>query len=204
LLSTNIFKNSIYPFNEYNLTQSRIYKISLLGEGGVGKTALRHRFLGEGFKDSYQMTIGADFAAKQVKVDGMNVVAQIWDLAGQERFETVRSVYYKGTLGGLLVFDITRPETYEIIANWVGELVKNNSDRVVPMALIGNKGDLRGQGSVEVDASYPTEYARILSDWSGYTVPYIETSALSGENVELAFETLIRNVTQYLEQFRTS
>ncbi|MHA2168477.1 MAG: GTP-binding protein [Candidatus Kariarchaeaceae archaeon] len=178
--------------------KTRIYKITLLGEGGVGKTALRHRYLGDKFKAHYSMTIGADFAAKRTKVDDIDITAQIWDLAGQDRFETVREVYYRGATGALLVYDITREDTYNIIPKWIAELMKNNSNRMVPLVLIGNKGDLRGQMSNEVSVEQAQEYGRLLSDWCGYHVPYVETSALSGQNVEEAFQTLLRNVGHYI------
>jgi len=181
---------------------SKIYKVCLLGEGGVGKTSLRYTYLGQGFKKGYSMTIGADFAAKRAEVDGEHITAQIWDLAGQERFEAVRSVYYRGSVGGLLVFDITRPETFSSLPNWITELIQNNNNKIVPFVLIGNKGDLRGQTPNEVNTADAQSYAKSLSDWSGYNVPYVETSALSGINVDDAFITLLRNVRSYLEQFR--
>ena len=176
--------------------------MTLLGEGGVGKTALRHRYLGQGFKDNYNMTIGADFAAKKATVDGIDITAQIWDLAGQQRFNSVRATYYKGCVGALLVFDITRLDTYNIIPSWLEELMSNNNDKIVPLVLIGNKADLRGYGENEVHADDARQYAKMLSDWSGFSVPYIETSAKSGLNVEEAFQTLLKNVNVYLEQFR--
>lgn len=182
--------------------KTKIYKVVLLGEGGVGKTALRHTYLGQGFKKGYSMTIGADFAAKRAEVDGQAITAQIWDLAGQERFEAVRSVYYRGCVGALLVFDITRPDTFNALPSWITELIQNNNNTLVPLVLIGNKGDLRGQTPSEVDGSASTLYASQLSDWSGYNVPYVETSALSGQNVDSAFVTLLRNVNTYLQQFR--
>ena len=82
-------------------------KIILAGDGAVGKTSLREQYLGRGFTGQYLQTIGADFALKTDTVAGENVKYQIWDLAGQPRFKTVRSVYYIGAVGALLVFDIT-------------------------------------------------------------------------------------------------
>ncbi len=146
------------------------------------------------------MTIGADFAAKRTDVDGETITAQIWDLAGQERFEAVRSVYYRGCTGALLVFDITRPDTYQVIPNWLGELISNNNDRIVPLILIGNKSDLRDSSEDPVARSDAEEYAKSLAEWSGFEVPYVETSALSGVNVEDAFTTLLRNVNSYVEE----
>lgn len=177
----------------------KIFKIVLLGDGAVGKTALRHRYLGDGFQQSYSMTIGADFAVKRVNLDGEEVVAQIWDLAGQIRFQSVREVYYQGATGALLVFDITRSPTFENIPNWITELLENNKSKIVPMVLIGNKSDLRNttEGSIPYESGL--DYAQSLSSWSSFEIPYIETSALSGDNVEDGFAILLRNIENYLD-----
>jgi len=172
----------------------KIFKVVVLGDGAVGKTALRHRYLGEGFKQSYSMTIGADFAVKRVDLDGKEIVAQIWDLAGQLRFQSVREVYYQGAAGGLLVFDITRAATFESIPNWITELLENNKNKIVPMVLIGNKSDLRASTPEAITLESGQDYAKNLSAWSKFEIPYVETSALSGDNVEDAFATLLRNI----------
>lgn len=140
------------------------------------------------------MTIGADFAVKRVDLDGKEIVAQIWDLAGQLRFQSVREVYYQGATGGLLVFDITRASTFESIPNWITELLENNKNKVVPMVLIGNKSDLRASTPEAISFDAGNDYAKSLSDWSKFEIPYVETSALSGDNVEAAFVTLLRNI----------
>ena len=188
-----------------SVQRRKIFKITLLGEGAVGKTALRLRYLGEGFKQSYSMTIGADFAVKRVQVDGQEFVAQIWDLAGQVRFQSVREVYYQGTMGSLLVFDITRPETLHAIPNWIRELMEHNKNKstIVPMVLIGNKSDLRGKIPTALPREVGEKYAQSLSEWSGYQVPYVETSAKTGDNVDQAFITLLRNIANYLEKPKT-
>ncbi|MDH5646199.1 MAG: GTP-binding protein [Candidatus Heimdallarchaeota archaeon] len=178
------------------MSRRKIHKIMLLGEGGVGKTSLRKTYLGENFKDDYSMTIGADFAVKRVEMDGMEIVAQIWDLAGQPRFKTIREVYYPGTAGVLLVFDLTNPYTFEQVLNWLQEMLESNQNKIVPMILIGNKSDLRDQLNGIMSKEVGLDYARKLSEWSGYEVPYVETSALSGFNVDEAFVTLLRNIEQ--------
>ena len=172
----------------------KIYKVVVLGDGAVGKTALRHRYLGEGFKQSYSMTIGADFAVKRVELDGKEIVAQIWDLAGQLRFQSVMEVYYQGATGALLVFDITRSSTFESIPQWVTELLENNKQKIIPMVLIGNKSDLRDSSPEAISFDAGQEYAKSLTTWSQFEIPYVETSALNGENVEDAFATLLRNI----------
>jgi len=178
----------------------KIFKVTLLGDGAVGKTSLMKTYLGEGFKSGYSMTIGADFAVKRLKIDGHDFVAQIWDLAGQQRFSAVREVYYRGTSGCLLVFDITRRVSFENIPSWIAELLKNNNNRIVPLILIGNKSDLRPTAKDPVLREQAEEYARSLSAWSGFTVPYIETSAKTGENVDEAFKTLLKNIVLYYER----
>ena len=119
-------------------------KIVLCGEGAVGKTALRERYLGKEFTSSYLMTIGADFAVQKTEVEGKEVKFQIWDLAGQERFNSVRSLYYQGSHGVLFVFDVTRPESIQRLADgWIHELKKHIRGGPIPAVVLGNKTDLR-------------------------------------------------------------
>lgn len=172
----------------------KVYKISLLGDGGVGKTSLRQRYLGEGFNSSYLATIGADFATKKLNSEGTEV-AQIWDLAGQPRFSVVREGYYRGTKGAILVFDISRPDTYHAIPNWIQELMDSmNIDDPIPMVLVGNKADLRGSDYDFVSPEQAKEYADQLTAWSDLDIPYIESSAKTGLNVDDIFESLVENI----------
>lgn len=172
----------------------QVYKISILGDGGVGKTSLRRRYLGEGFNASYLATIGADFATKKLNEDGTKV-AQIWDLAGQPRFSVVREGYYRGTKGAILVFDISRPDTYHAIPNWIEELMDSmDIDDPVPMVIVGNKADLRGGDYDFVTPEQAEEYAQQLTDWSDLQIPYIESSAKTGLNVDEIFESLVDNI----------
>ncbi|MCK5141288.1 MAG: GTP-binding protein [Candidatus Heimdallarchaeota archaeon] len=179
------------------IRERHLLKIILVGDGAVGKTSIRRQYLGEGFKNDYQMTIGADLATKESPVvysGGRQVKYLIWDLAGQPRFENVREGFYRGTKGALLVFDLTRKDTYENIPKWIIELLKNNSMKKVPMILIGNKSDLRGSLYKTIPSEYGENYAKELSLWSGFDVPYIETSAKFNDNVEQPFETLIKQI----------
>ena len=177
--------------------QRSIFKITLLGDGTVGKTSLRKTFLGEGFREGYSMTIGADFAVKHIQMADHHFVAQIWDLAGQQRFSSVREIYYRGTSGCLLVFDITRRSSFENIPSWIYELLKNNFNKVVPLIIIGNKSDLRDSAKDPVMSSEAVQYAKTLTEWSGFKVPYVETSAKTGEHVEEAFLELLQNIMSF-------
>ena len=173
-------------------------KIVLLGDGAVGKTTLRNTFMGEGFTGEYLMTIGADFSTKQVAVNvagtKYEILFQIWDLAGQKRFGSIRSLYYSGASGVLLVYDITRPETYENTIHWLIEVTKNIDVKVPPpVILLANKIDLREDYPDALTTKEEDILAGILPkyyDKNIVKIPYYETSAKIGTNVELAFQKL--------------
>jgi small GTP-binding protein len=172
-----------------------MYKIVLCGDGAVGKTALRLRYMGRGFQAKYMMTIGADFALKEISVtDNIGTSKtykfQLWDLAGQQNFSSVRPLYYMGSNGAMLVYDVTRLSTFENTLSWVQEIVKGISKEVFPIVLLANKIDLRRQSDIAITSEEGRELARQISDeaFDGKVkVPYIETSAKTGENVDEAF-----------------
>ncbi|MHA2031190.1 MAG: Rab family GTPase [Candidatus Kariarchaeaceae archaeon] len=183
------------------MSARQILKITLLGDGAVGKTSIRQRFMGRGFQTTHLMTIGADFAAveKTINYNGIDyeVTFQIWDLAGQQRFTSVRARFYQGSLGGLLLFDITRPESFQNLSNWLNEIWKNSGTGPVPIIIIGNKSDMRSGSSVEVKKA--EEYCKQLTaktQQHGFDVIYIETSAKSGINVDEAFDALGKRIIE--------
>ncbi|MFX1536628.1 MAG: Rab family GTPase [Promethearchaeota archaeon] len=180
-----------------------IYKTVLLGNGGVGKTSLRKRFIGEKFIGDYKITIGADFAIRQVTLEPTKkeVIFQIWDLAGQARFETIRRVYYQGAHGALMVFDVTQMESFENTPQWINECWKHSGHKRIPLILLGNKIDLRG--TVPDPAYVSTKQGERLAQELGkilkFPVWYFETSALTGENVSDAFQALGQLIEKYRE-----
>ncbi|UCH32833.1 MAG: GTP-binding protein [Candidatus Bathyarchaeota archaeon] len=183
-------------------TRAYFIRICLLGDGAVGKTALRERYLGKGFSSNYIMTIGADFAVKQVNIASRPAKFQIWDLAGQPRFSSVRALYYRGSMGALLIFDVTRPDSFANAQSWVNELWKSNGKGPVPIVLLGNKADLRGQGADEISNEQAIAYAAKVSEETqatGFEISYMETSAKSGKNVYQAFELLGKNILDYVQ-----
>ncbi|MFX0092633.1 MAG: Rab family GTPase, partial [Candidatus Hodarchaeota archaeon] len=164
-----------------------IYKIVILGDGAVGKTSLRMRFVGKGFRQGYLATIGADFTTKDIKIDDEYYgTVFIWDLAGQQAFSFVRASYYKGARGALLIFDVTRKDTFDNIKHWMNEISKHAEN--ISVILVGNKIDL--VESREVSPEMGEELARKLD------IPYIETSALTGENVSDCFQKLTRLIRE--------
>ncbi|NVM28634.1 MAG: GTP-binding protein [Candidatus Helarchaeota archaeon] len=160
-----------------------LFKIVVVGDGGVGKTALTVRFAEGVFRDDYKMTIGVDFSIKTIKVpingETRNVKLQIWDTGGQERFSYVRPLYYKGAVGGLIVFDLTSRKSYENLSRWFTEV--SNNCVSIPVILVGNKSDLPDR---EVAHS---EIEKIAANQK---LPYFESSAKSGLSVNTIFEKL--------------
>lgn len=178
-----------------------LMKVCLIGDGAVGKTALRERYLGKGFAANYLMTIGADFAVNHMEVGSHSVKFQIWDLAGQERFGSVRSLYYSGSHGVIMIFDVTRAETYQnLIDGWVPELTKNLRTGPVPVVLLGNKIDLRNPDDItHIQAEKGGELTKNLAKEYGskFEIPYLETSAKTGQNVKEAFTLLAEQIIDH-------
>lgn len=183
-------------------------KVVLCGDGAVGKTAIRQRYMGFEFRASYLMTIGADFALKSFTLEsgpysGRSIKYQIWDLAGQQRFSQVRSMFYKGSFGALLVYDVTRLDSFENIkTGWIAELEKNLPNPV-PVVLIANKIDLRDQVEVAIDTDQGKELASNISSnylKGKFEIPYIETSAKTGQNISTPFNKLAELIIKVDEE----
>ncbi len=158
-------------------------KLVVIGNSGVGKTSLCRRFALGLFEESYKSTIGADFYTRRVKVDGGELVLIIWDLAGQERFGFIRSSFYAGSKGVVVVFSLVDRKSFEDVPGWVREARDNVGE--VPILLVGSKKDL----GAEVDRSSAEDMVRKLG-----LIGYVETSAKTGEGVEDAFMTLTKKV----------
>ena len=130
-------------------------------------------------------TIGVEFATRSIQVDGKTVKAQIWDTAGQERYRAITSAYYRGAVGALLVYDITKQATFDNVGRWLKEL-RDHADSNIVIMLVGNKSDLRHLRSVQ------TEDAQAFCEKEGLS--FIETSALESTNVELAFQNILTQI----------
>ena len=173
-----------------------VFKVVLIGDGGVGKSTLRRRFMGETFKAQYIMTIGADFSAKVIELGGRRVKFVIWDLAGQPHFKEVRADFYRGASGALLVYDITRRETLQNAPSWMEEFTRNAGRPDLAAVLVANKIDLRGQARDAITTEEGLEMCEFLKARFGIPVDFVETSAKTGENVEKAFLTLARRLLE--------
>lgn len=162
-----------------------LFKIVVIGDSAVGKSNLLSRFARDEFDHNSKATIGVEFQTQVVQLDGKEVKAQVWDTAGQERFRAVTSAYYRGAVGALLVYDITRRPTFESIKRWLDEL-NTHCDTTVARMLVGNKCDLEDIRDVSV------EEGKNLAEEEGLF--FIETSALDSTNVNTAFENVIRAI----------
>ncbi|MFQ5977881.1 MAG: GTP-binding protein [Candidatus Heimdallarchaeota archaeon] len=177
-------------------------KITLLGDAAVGKTALRNRFMGKSFNTRYMITTGAAIASKMVNIGEEEIKFQVWDLAGQPRYEAVRGMYYRGARGAVIVFDITRRETLESCSSWMQELWNNSGKGKVPLIILGNKLDLRDGCPEGVPPEVGEALAKAASeDYSdnGISVSYLETSAKTGLNVDRAFFLLGKKILTFIE-----
>ena len=154
----------------------------ILGDGNVGKTSIINNFVGKTFARQYLMTIGADFHVRSMTVDGEEVNIQIWDIPGQERFSAIRKSFYIGSKGVLLVYDITNSKSFNNLQFWIKEIRRFSSDSKI--IIIGNKIDLQLQRTVDTleAQSFASENDAL----------YVETSAKTGNNINLAFEKIVR------------
>lgn len=163
----------------------RDVKVCLLGDSGVGKSSIVMRFVTNTYKQALESTIGASFMSKSLVVDRMGYRFQIWDTAGQEKFRALAPMYYRGAAAALIVYDVTRPNTFRSCKMWVQELRSHGPSDIV-IAIAGNKCDLEDLREVsEKDAE---EYARSIGAIFG------ETSAMTAVNIEGMFTTLARQL----------
>ncbi|KAI4120330.1 MAG: hypothetical protein LQ338_007094 [Usnochroma carphineum] len=162
-----------------------LFKVVLIGDSGVGKSNLLSRFTRNEFNLDSKSTIGVEFATRSIQVDAKTIKAQIWDTAGQERYRAITSAYYRGAVGALLVYDISKHQTYENVQRWLKEL-RDHADANIVIMLVGNKSDLKHLRAV------PTEEAKQFA--SENNLSFIETSALDASNVELAFQNILTEI----------
>ncbi|KAL3323609.1 hypothetical protein AABB24_037989 [Solanum stoloniferum] len=162
-----------------------VFKVVLIGDSAVGKSQILARFARNEFSLDSKATIGVEFQTRTLVIQHKSVKAQIWDTAGQERYRAVTSAYYRGAVGALLVYDITKRQTFDHIPRWLEEL-RAHADKNIVIMLIGNKTDLEDQRAV------PTEDAKEFAQKEGLF--FLETSAMEATNVEDAFLTVLTEI----------
>ncbi|EAS06669.1 small GTPase family Rab protein (macronuclear) [Tetrahymena thermophila SB210] len=167
-----------------------LFKIVLIGDSGVGKTNLLSRFTKNEFNMDSKPTIGVEFATKTVITENKYIKAQIWDTAGQEKYRAITNAYYRGAVGALTLYDITKQQTFDNVKKWLHEL-REYADANIICMLIGNKCDLQEMRQVK------TEDAAKFAEENN--LAFMETSAAQAINVDQAFQKLITEIYNNLK-----
>ncbi|MHA2063982.1 MAG: GTP-binding protein [Candidatus Thorarchaeota archaeon] len=171
----------------------RQFKICLIGDGFVGKTSIRRTFMGKVFKRSYIATLGVDFAQKTIVLKKIPVYLIIWDIAGQPLFQGLRRRYYEGCSGLVLAYSVVDRLSFDNASKWLVE-AHGFMGKLPPLIIVGNKIDLRPSHSEAETVSYNEGQAFTKRFGEELNAPsiFIETSALTGENINDAFERLTK------------
>ncbi len=180
-------------------------KICIIGSFGTGKTSLRRKFMGARFKRNYIATVGADFSMKKYSIDNKTYQLLIWDLAGNVKFDSVRSLYFQGAFGALVVFDLTRRDSFDELDKWIKDIEISTQTQSVPFIILGNKSDLLINGEYKTVSreEIDTLINKLNEKYKNkFNVKYIETSALTGKNVDNAFKELIKEIDQWIPKRR--
>ncbi|RIB22303.1 ras-related protein rab-2A-like protein [Gigaspora rosea] len=174
-----------------NFAYDYIIKYIIIGDTGVGKSCLLLQFTDKRFQPAHDLTIGVEFGARFVEVEGKKIKLQIWDTAGQESFRSITRSYYRGAAGALLVYDITRRETFEHLLIWL-EDARQHSNSDTTIMLIGNKSDLESKRVVS--------YAEGEAFARQHGLFFMETSAKTAENVEDAYVDTAKDIYEKIKQ----
>ena len=162
-----------------------LFKLIIVGDTNVGKTNIMSKYIKDQFNITSKSTIGVEFGTKILEIDNKKVKAQIWDTAGQERYKSITSAYYKGAKGAFIVYDITNKSTFESVDKWIKDL-NSYGDKNLTMLLIGNKSDLEDKRIINKEER--EEKAK------SFELGFIETSAYNGDNIDQAFDIMLKEV----------
>ena len=168
-----------------------LYKYIIIGDAYVGKSNLLLRYAHGQFRPDYQLTIGVEFGAKNIKIRDKIYRIQIWDTAGTESFRSVTRGYYKSSVCALVVYDIANRESFNNIESWI-EDCRNQSPKTIFFVLVGNKSDLEDKRQVN------TEEGQQLAD--KYGIPFYEASAKTGQNVEEIFYNSADEIAKKIDE----
>jgi len=177
-----------------------LFKILVIGELGTGKTSIIKRYVHQFFSQHYRATIGVDFALKVLNWDSNTIVRlQLWDIAGQERFGNMTRVYYKDALGAFIVFDVTRPSTFDAVIKWKQDLdakVSLEDGSPIPCVLLANKCDQTKEGKV-TNVSVMDDFCK-----ENHFSAWYETSAKENVHIDDAAKTLVSQILKNTAQYK--
>ncbi|KRZ93538.1 Ras-related protein Rab-2 [Trichinella sp. T8] len=173
------------------MSYAYLFKYIIIGDTGVGKSCLLLQFTDKRFQPVHDLTIGVEFGARMITIDGKQIKLQIWDTAGQESFRSITRSYYRGAAGALLVYDITRRDTFNHLTSWLEDARQHSNSNMVIM-LIGNKSDLEARRDVkrEEGEAFAREHGLI----------FMETSAKTAANVEEAFIDTAKEICRKIQE----
>mmetsp|Transcript_57384 Transcript_57384/g.100847 ORF Transcript_57384/g.100847 Transcript_57384/m.100847 type:complete len:205 (-) Transcript_57384:241-855(-) len=172
------------------MSYAYLFKYIIIGDTGVGKSCLLLQFTDKRFQPVHDLTIGVEFGARLINIEQHQIKLQIWDTAGQESFRSITRSYYRDAAGALLVYDITRRESFNHLSRWLEEARQNGNPNMTIM-LIGNKSDLEHRRAVS------TQEGQLFAQENGLV--FLETSAKSAANVETAFIKTADNIYEKIK-----
>jgi len=184
------------PQPPQSLPYDYLFKVLIIGDASVGKSSMLLRFTDDSFDEHIQSTIGVDFKVKHIELAGKRVKLTIWDTAGQERFRTLTSSYYRGAHGVVLVYDVTRTDSFENLEQWLKEVQlysPNNGESVIKL-LVGNKIDLERQ--------VPRERAEAWARSHGML--FLEASAKTKLGIRQVFMEVVQKILDNPEALATA
>ncbi|EAS04830.2 small guanosine triphosphatase family Ras family protein (macronuclear) [Tetrahymena thermophila SB210] len=173
------------------MSYAYLFKYIIIGDTGVGKSCILSQFIDKRFKEKHDVTIGVEFGARMISFDNKNIKLQIWDTAGQESFRSITRSYYRSAAGALLVYDITKRESFQHLGRWLEE-ARQNGNPQMSFILVGNKCDLEQdrQVSYEEGEKFAKEHDLV----------YLEVSAKTAYNVEEAFKQTAKMIYEKINQ----
>ncbi len=175
-----------------DVTKGFVFKITVIGNGAVGKTSLIKKYTQGSFQKDYIKTLGAQFSKYDEEIEGDNCKLFFWDIAGQREFDFMRPTFYKGSKAAIIVFSHTDEDSFNHITDWHEDIKKYTGE--LPIVLFGNKTDLVDEENLDDD-----EVKKIVGERN--FLGYYKTSAKTGQGVFEAFQAIIKELyNKYKEE----
>ena len=181
------------------MSQDEIYiKVAIIGSVGVGKTSIINRFYKDEFDDKTSSTLGVNYSQKKMIISNKNINMNIWDTAGQERFQSMSRQFYQNSDIIIIVYDMTKINSFEDIkTHWYND-VKENANQYKVLGIVGNKFDLYDNKDIEeIDENIIKEYINTISFENDFPIIHMKVSAKTGVNITRLFKEL---ASKYLEK----